>query len=511
MNPVAASPAVLMIAACAFAQTPTGGVPSILADPAFVAVREFADLMLEFGRDDYGSSKSPLFACQLNVETRRIPSGTETDPGVWNGHFEVAGYQPFCQNLLGDLGLLDVLKALSDITGDPKYDQARRDYLAYVLNSTRYPNSGYIPWGEHVGYDLVKDAIHVGELKYWHEVKAFNVPWDQLWEVNAEATRNEIKKAFRNHICDEITFAFNRHATMDGKPNTGSEPCSLLSSAGLYMDAWCWLYKKTGDIRFLDWTNKMKALASQRRAPETGLIPTDEQTRKDLMVYAEAASYAPFLFLAGATLGHEGEAFTDEALDLLVTYDRFSYTPRREDTGKPGYHDSVNVRSGKPQPVDKMHYLEPWKWTDNHVHPGTILSSAAVGYSCTGDPRLLEIADRALDVIDIPDAIAKQKILMSADAGGVIMSLITLAKSARRTPERPRRCLDAARPLVEYVLHGNRKNGLFTSGIEGKERYYCSRAGSGYLASAVLAFALAENGLWEKIPPVRDIEGGLRF
>ena len=146
-------------------------------DAAFVAAKEFADLFIQYGRDDYGPRKGPLFVTQLNVNTRRIPAGTSDDPGVWNTHFEVAGYQPYCQNLLSDLSLLDLLHALTRVTGDKRYDEARKAYLTYVLEHTRDPRSGYIPWGEHVGYDVVKDEVHVGEVKYWHEVKCFNIPW----------------------------------------------------------------------------------------------------------------------------------------------------------------------------------------------------------------------------------------------------------------------------------------------------------------------------------------------
>ncbi|MBX7258174.1 MAG: hypothetical protein K1Y02_17565 [Candidatus Hydrogenedentes bacterium] len=475
-------------------------------DPVFQAVQQFADTMLAHGRDVYGEKHSPLFVSQLNVVTQRIPEATETDPGVWNGHFEVAGHQPYCQNLIGDLGILDVLKTMTRVTDDPRYDAARRDYLTYLLQSCRDPRSGYIPWGEHVGYDIVHDTIHVGEKKYWHEVKAYNIPWDQLWEVNPEATRHEIEVTFFNHLCDEETFAFNRHATMDGKTNRGTEPCSLLSSAGVYMDAWCWLYRKTGDATFLAWAQKMNALVAKRRSAETGLIPTDEVTRTGLMVYAEAASFAPYLLIAADLLGLEGDDFRKEGIEYLLAYQKWAYTPKRDDTGGPGYYDALDTQTGKPADVGGKRYLEPWQWTDNHEHVGVILASAAFGYGATGDDRLRVMCDSAIEAMRIPQSIAENKTMLSCDAGGVIMSLVTIARRSGDT-----RYLETARPLVEYVLKQNYKNGCFTSGMEGKGDYYCARAGSGYLASSVLAYALASHGLMDEVPPVRDLQGGLRF
>ena len=155
--------AVLVLPVAAFAEKmPEESLVALRDDPVFQAVRQFADNMLEHGRDLYGEKHSPLFASQLNAVTHRIPEGTDDDPGVWNEHFEVAGHQPYCQNLIADLGLLDLLKSMTRVTADQKYDAARRDYLVYLLQSCRDPRSGYIPWGEHVGYDIVKDAVHVG-------------------------------------------------------------------------------------------------------------------------------------------------------------------------------------------------------------------------------------------------------------------------------------------------------------------------------------------------------------
>lgn len=480
---------------------------ALSADPAFAAAKGFAELMIVHGRDDYGEKKLPLFATQLNVNTRRIPAGTEEDPGVWNTHFEVAGYQPYCQNLISDFGLIDLLLTLSRATGDAKYDDAGKTYLRCVLDQTRDPRSGYIPWGEHVGYDMVKDAVHVGLRKYWHEAKSYLPPWDLFWELNPDATRHEIETAFYNHLCDRETFAFNRHATMNGKPNTGSAPCSLLSSAGLYIDAWCWLHKKTGEAKFLEWAHKMNGMASARRSKETGLIPTDESTRKELMAYAEAAGYAPYLFIAADTLGEpEGAALRQEALDYMLAFDRYAYTAKRDDTGRPGYFDAINTTTGEPVSVDNVRYLEAWQWKDNHQHVGVIVSAMAIGCALTGDARLQAMFDRALSAMDVPRAIESGSPLQSSDAAGVINSLVAVAKKSGDT-----KYLDAAAPLVAHVLKANMKNGFFTSGRADGENYYCARAGSGTLAESVMAFALAKHGRWNLIPPIRDIEGGLRF
>jgi len=201
-----------------------GHVPQeVLQDPVLRAAREFADLMLLHGRDRYGPKSTPLFVGQLNVNTRRIPTGNGDDPGLLKGNAATAGTACFCQNLMFDLGLLDTLEALTRLTGDQRYETARRDYLEYFLGHCRHPRSGYLPWGEHVGFDVIHDCpYYTPSYGNYHEVKAACVPWDGLWEANPQAIRHEIEVAFRRHICDEATFAFNRHASMEGTPNTGT-------------------------------------------------------------------------------------------------------------------------------------------------------------------------------------------------------------------------------------------------------------------------------------------------
>ena len=215
-----------------------GRVPEeVLHDSVVRAVREFADLMLLHGRDHYGPKSTPLFVGQLNVKTRRIPTGDRDDLGLLKGNAATAGTAHFCQNLMFDLGLLDTLEALTRLTGDQRYESARRDYLAYFLGHCRHPRSGYLPWGEHVGFDVIHDCpYYTRDYGNYHEVKAIYVPWDGLWEVNPQAIRHEIEVAFRRHICDEATFAFNRHASMEGDPNTGtSRPAWPTAAACIWL------------------------------------------------------------------------------------------------------------------------------------------------------------------------------------------------------------------------------------------------------------------------------------
>lgn len=467
--------------------------------PAFQAVQTFADLMLRFGRDDYGPVSSPLFAGQLNVLTRRIPAGTAEDPGLFHDNREVEGCAPFCQNLLFDFGLLDVLAGLARVTGNPAYDAARREHLEYFLAHCIHPRSGCFPWGEHVGFDLVRDAIHQGVYKRWHEVKVVLLDWDQLWEINPSATRREIETVFYNHICDDNTFAFNRHADMAGKPNRGGGPGSLASTAGVFLYAWAWLFRKTGDRKFLDWSRRIHRLY---QCPSvTGLFPTDEGRPEELW-YADVLGYACQLLRAAEVLGDDGRDFREDALRLLHAYHRCAYDP----TG-PGFFDTLNIVTGKPvvgpskhyPDISRPRYLEAWTCASNSTHLPALAITSAAGYAATGDPLLRTMFDQALALLDIPQHVADGTPMQSGDVAGVLLGLVHVAKRDGK-PE----YLSLARLLVGHTLKNHRKNGLFTSGVKGGGNYYSARAGSNDLAAALLAFAFAESGRADLAPPIRN-------
>ena len=205
-------------------------------------VRHFAH-----GRDTYGPRHSPLIVGQLNPRTLRIPSGNPDDAGLFADNPELAGCGPHCVNLLFDFGLFDTLTRLTRITGETRYADAWQEHAAYFLQHCRHPTSGYFPWGEHVGYDIVRDAIHQGDYKGWHEVKVARIPWEELHRIDSDATRHEVETALFNHVCDPTRMTFNRHASMDGQSNLGGGPCSLATSAGTFIEAWTWLHSKTGD------------------------------------------------------------------------------------------------------------------------------------------------------------------------------------------------------------------------------------------------------------------------
>jgi hypothetical protein len=487
----------------------TDGLECLKRRPAFQAAYKFADLILANGRDVYGPKHTPLFVGQLNVDTLRIPAGTAADPGVFAGDRELAGCQPFCQNLMFDLGLLDVLKTLSAVTGEDRFELARRQYLEYFLKHCRHPKSGYFPWGEHVGYDLVRDEVHKGDFKGCHEVKGVFIPWDQFWDIDAEATRHEIEVTLYNHICDEKTFAFTRHLNMNGVPNRGlPDRCSLADSAGLYLGAWVWLYKKTGDRKFLDRARKMNDLYRTRCSPTTGLFPTAEDRPEELW-YGDVLTYACLLLRAANQLGPEGDQWRQQAVAYCEAYFRCAYDPLGN-----GFYDTINIITGQPvigpskhhPSISRPKHLVAWTPPVSSVSLTMVPIMAGWLYAATGNAMIHEMFDRALELMQIEDQLERKGPIKSGDGAGLIFSLLAAAGRSKNAAY-----ARLAGRLADHLLNANRRNGLIVGGSADSGNYYCARLGSNDLASAMLAYAMDQCGLGRSAPQLRNPYGVLSY
>jgi hypothetical protein len=68
---------------------------------------------------------------------------------------------------------------LSRVTGDAKYARAADTALADFLTRTASPATGLLAWGEHVCWDLARDAWASGERQPCHEMKREMLFWDR--------------------------------------------------------------------------------------------------------------------------------------------------------------------------------------------------------------------------------------------------------------------------------------------------------------------------------------------
>ena len=237
---------------------------------------DFADCMIRYGRDRYGSVHSPLFSNILTreKEPRTTPYPLFADPDrvgnyktfnrfdfnkVLNYPGGLGGEGPHKVTLYGcdpyeDRELYYTLFELTRITGEPKYRQEAEKALIWWFRNTQGP-TGLYPWGEHLGWDLVHDCPTYfdgpSKLLYgacYHEIKD-NVPFlDILARIPAARPGDPTPLEryalgiWRAHFWDKERAFYDRHGDYTGdddrKGCTGGFPAHLAA----YLRVWAAAY-----------------------------------------------------------------------------------------------------------------------------------------------------------------------------------------------------------------------------------------------------------------------------
>jgi pectate lyase len=233
------------------------------------AVREFADLILEHGRDTFREQQTPLFVDGLRV--------ADFSPATWVHEGET--WIP--SNLANQQNLFRTLVGLSNLTGDDKYKNAAKSALNYGFDHLRHAN-GLFYWGGHRFLDLASGE-HVGE-GYRHEFK-FTLPYYELmFKVNPEATAHFIRAFWNAHVMDWSNLDMNRHGSYDdtmgklwdnafraGPPFFEGDGLTFINAGTDLIYAGLMLYDFTGEQGAYDWSMRLAGKYVQARHPKTDL------------------------------------------------------------------------------------------------------------------------------------------------------------------------------------------------------------------------------------------------
>ena len=305
----------------------------------------FADNLIQYGRDVYGPKQTPLFVSQVDVRKKSLPPPDTTLYG--KGHRGGAG--PTTNNLHFDSGLIRLLDALSRVTDNAKYSRAVEDYLGYFFQALPDPETGFFPWGDHRGYDVVEDRT----IRAYHEFKVIYPSWKRFWRVNPKAVRRQIE-SLKLHIYDESkSWAYSRHY-----PSGHEVPHSMPSSGAAWIGAWSFLYGQTHDDRYLEWAQRMADYFWSVRDPDTDLLashPADpaypgshrgvaalRASRTEYM--AQLTTFAPNLLIASRLLGpDEGAALRRQALAYIR-----AFTTRMDIQDDGSFYPTFDLKTGRP-------------------------------------------------------------------------------------------------------------------------------------------------------------------
>ncbi len=164
------------------------------------AVCDFADAVLEHGRDTYGDKHTPLFADGLHVKTLK--------PATWQWQDQTW----VLSNFASQQPLLRTLDGLTALSGEPEYRQAAEDATRYALKHLTTPN-GLLYWGGHFAWDLRQDRP-VGRYADVHELKNHQPYFRLMWRVCPDQTARLIETMWAGHILDWSRLDYNRHASV---------------------------------------------------------------------------------------------------------------------------------------------------------------------------------------------------------------------------------------------------------------------------------------------------------
>ena len=172
-------------------------------------------------------------------------------------------------NLYHDAVTLQVFHVLTEVTGNPRYRNAAREYQSAFRDLAQSKETGLLAWGEHLYYDFFRDEV-AAERRH-HELLEWTPPWPLLWEVNPGAVERAIAGIRYHYFADDPAALYNRHAdwARAGHQKPGGQP--WIKHSGLYAYSFLFLHSKTKQRRWLDWALGAGDLYWRHRNPETGL------------------------------------------------------------------------------------------------------------------------------------------------------------------------------------------------------------------------------------------------
>jgi hypothetical protein len=238
---------------------------------------QYAEALIQHGRDHYGREASPLIAVTLDRNTLELP-GEEIMLGLQKLERSSWGIRNHDRMLTGanpmhDQNLYQILYALSHISGDPRYSAEADSTLAWFFGHCQSAATGLMAWGEHIGWDFQTETITGGRETHNHEFYRPWVLWDKSYDLAPEAYTAFARGLWRHQIYDQQTGDFSRHAEYKThKPGRNSQ---YPRHGGFYIATWAEAYSRTGDAVFLRAVEVLVGFFERHRNPLTGAIPAE--------------------------------------------------------------------------------------------------------------------------------------------------------------------------------------------------------------------------------------------
>ena len=240
----------------------------------FKVVKSFADTMVDHSRTRIPGAKTPLFPIVLTRDTFEIPKGTVRS-------LQTARVPQEYKNIANphhDQNIYQILYALTKLTGDRKYANEADKVLGYFLKNCQDPRYGFYAWGEHLGWDLSRNAMGgfpAGDAANGaiHEFYRPWVLWEKSYSLAPENAHRFAQAVWKHQIHHEGSISFSRHAMVSKGDNPSRRGYEFPRHGGFYIATWAAAYRHTKDSEMLKAVEALVGFFEGRRDPKTGAIP----------------------------------------------------------------------------------------------------------------------------------------------------------------------------------------------------------------------------------------------
>lgn len=377
------------------------------------AAVDYADAMLERGRDTYGQRESPLFSTMLRRDRIGLVDRPEqTIPMTRDAHGVRSGDRAWnAANIDDHYPLYQLLYRLGSVPGGQRYADAADEALGFYAEETAFA-TGLIPWGEHAAFRLDEDAPtrHASDwsdLKHEHQLGMSEV-YPELFRVAPEAMIAYAKANWEEHVYDKDNVRWAHQTRLDGA--YADEGFLFARTAGHITYLLALAYEASAEpAERLELGAFISAIATAhnaRRHPDSdavtqwwGTSARDGETLRDI-------GHSAFNDLQGVIDAQR--ALDVDVLPATVAAEVHDWVSRSTRTfttiahpfaeGGVGYLNRVDLAdlSAEPDPIGGNQ--EPWCTAYGRI--GTVASRASdvmLRYRQTGNRELLSLARAAAE------------------------------------------------------------------------------------------------------------------
>mgnify|MGYP006292681703 FL=1 len=371
------------------------------SSPYLPMMQSHFDRVLDVGLDRYGTVQSDMWVSSLDVHTGEMPA--KEDPYYKRWYREI--HAPRGSTLYWDQPLITAAHALSDETGDATYAQAADAYIEDFLAVNISPQTDLFLWGNHIYYNVETDQNRDIGSSY-HELRPHAPDWDVFWQIDPDATRNQINAMYRQHVKNKTTGWFDRHGSTTsrlGDNSTIEQGLPFLEAGAVLIESFGWLARKeqqegnpTAAAEQIDRAKLVANFSYGHRDPVTGLLPT-QPANSSRWDYTGATSEVGLW--AGALL-KTAEYTGDTDFQDIGEQGLRAYLENAWNDNAGLYYGTVHVETGDP--VSPSTYYMPRYHAEvfdsytapTHSYPLQSAEATLELYELTGDAFYKQAAER---------------------------------------------------------------------------------------------------------------------